>query len=484
MKTNVDIKFRLRQRRVNDPATGMRVMGSKKVLITMRVNYELMRMEFTTGYHIDEECWDARAGYAIGGCYGKSADEINGGLMRLSRYVHDTVNLFYEKCVTPTQDEFKKAFQMLRDGEKPSISSKATTRKKSLNDGFDNPDSGHSKHDTESSKRIINNLLQTQNGMVIDSSITFWDVYHEYEAFNGKLNDWSIKTRKKYETSRFNLRSFRDWRREHGLPSFEITFDFFDEYGMQSFVDYLRDVKKYVNTTIRKDIVMLKCVIRWAYRKHYHRNNMFEAFKPALKSAQRKVVFFNKKELEHLEKFQIPETKLYLIRTRDVFLFQCYTGLRYSDLANLRRCDVHDKYIEITTIKTIDSLRIELNAHSRAILKKYEPFTFKDGKALPVVSNQKMNDYLHELCKMAGFDEPIRYTYYRGNERYDEIKPKYDVIGTHTGRRSFICNALGMGISPQVVMKWTGHSDYKAMKPYIDVADDIKAEAMKKFDDF
>ena len=47
-----------------------------------------------------------------------------------------------------------------------------------------------------------------------------------------------------------------------------------------------------------------------------------------------------------------------------------------------------------------------------------------------------------------------------------------------------ICNAIGMGIAPQVVMKWTGHSDYKAMKPYIDVCDDIKAEAMKKFDSF
>ena len=103
---------------------------------------------------------------------------------------------------------------------------------------------------------------------------------------------------------------------------------------------------------------------------------------------------------------------------------------------------------------------------------------------IPVVSNQKMNTYLHELCKLAGFDEPIRITYYRGNERFDEIKPKNKVIGTHTGRRSFICNALGMGISPQVVMKWTGHSDYKAMKPYIDVADEIKAESMKKFDDF
>ena len=145
---------------------------------------------------------------------------------------------------------------------------------------------------------------------------------------------------------------------------------------------------------------------------------------------------------------------------------------------------MHDKYIEITTIKTVDSLRIELNTHSRAILKKYESFQFKDGKALPVVSNQKMNTFLHELCELAGFDEQIRVTYYRGNERFDEIKPKHKLIGTHTGRRSFICNALGMGISPQVVMKWTGHSDYKAMKPYIDVCDEIKEEAMKKFDNF
>jgi len=42
-------------------------------------------------------------------------------------------------------------------------------------------------------------------------------------------------------------------------------------------------------------------------------------------------------------------------------------------------------------------------------------------------------------------------------------------------------NAFALGIPPQVVMKWTGHSDYKAMKPNIDIADDIKANAMSKF---
>ena len=92
-----------------------------------------------------------------------------------------------------------------------------------------------------------------------------------------------------------------------------------------------------------------------------------------------------------------------------------------------------------------------------------------------------MNDYLRELTELAGIDEPIRETYYKGNERIDEIFPKHALLSTHAGRRTFICNALALGIPPQVVMKWTGHSDYKAMKPYIDIADQTKINAMEKF---
>ena len=60
--------------------------------------------------------------------------------------------------------------------------------------------------------------------------------------------------------------------------------------------------------------------------------------------------------------------------------------------------------------------------------------------------------------------------------------PKWELVGTHTGRRTFIVNALSLGITPNIVMKWTGHSDYKAMKPYIDIVDSIKASSMTKFD--
>ena len=97
-------------------------------------------------------------------------------------------------------------------------------------------------------------------------------------------------------------------------------------------------------------------------------------------------------------------------------------------------------------------------------------------------THQAMNRDIKELCRLAGIDEEIRVTTYKGNVRTDKIQPKWELVGTHTGRRTFIVNALSMGITPNVVMKWTGHSDYKAMKPYIDIVDSIKASSMTKFD--
>lgn len=103
-------------------------------------------------------------------------------------------------------------------------------------------------------------------------------------------------------------------------------------------------------------------------------------------------------------------------------------------------------------------MRIEFNSVSRAILDKYKDFPLPNDCALPVISNQKMNEALKELCRMAGIDSEIRKTFYRGNERIDERYPKYDVV-----------------------MKWTGHADYNSMKPYIAVADEIKVREMAKF---
>jgi integrase len=75
-------------------------------------------------------------------------------------------------------------------------------------------------------------------------------------------------------------------------------------------------------------------------------------------------------ELMHVYTYPIPASKNYLDRVRDVFCFCCFTSLRYSDVANLKRSAVKENRIEVTTIKTKDSLTIELNDNAKAISKK------------------------------------------------------------------------------------------------------------------
>lgn len=110
---------------------------------------------------------------------------------------------------------------------------------------------------------------------------------------------------------------------------------------------------------------------------------------------------------------------------RDVFCFCCFTGLRYSDVARLRLSDVKREakppYISIVTKKTTARLHIELNKYALSILDKYKDLELPKGMALPVISNVKMNEHLHEAAEIAGLDEPIRVVSYHGSVRTEEI---------------------------------------------------------------
>ena len=485
MNNDLVVRFRVKIRN-NRTLSNVQKGISKDEVITMRIYYNTLRMELSTGLRVDPVRWDDNTQSAIGPSRdGTSAVKINQGLANLNKIANEVATIFEERQLIPTADEFKKRFLMIRNNENCLDSATPSRRRRnSRKTPSEDADIICSKSGQNSVKTIINKKSDSGDTAGINNSLGFWEISHEFERQCGRQNNWTESTYEKFHAMRNHLKGLRERKRKLGLKTFDYDFDFFDEEGILSYIEYLRDVKNMKNTTIEKSLEFLRWFLRWSLHKGFHQNNCFETFRPKFKKTQKKVVFLTKAELEKLEKYKIPETKLYLYRVRDVFLFCCFTGLRHSDVYNLKRCDVKKDYIEVTTIKTYDSLRIELNDHSKAILEKYAQFSFPNDKALPVITNQKMNEYLHELCKLAGLNEPVRQTYYKGNERIDVVKPKHELIGTHTGRRTFICNALGMGISPQIVMKWTGHSDYKAMKPYIDVADEIKMEAMKKFNQF
>ena len=222
-----------------------------------------------------------------------------------------------------------------------------------------------------------------------------------------------------------------------------------------------------------------------------------------MKDTKKPVIFLEKDELLKLYGFKIPKNgtevvlhdmdgeeyrkvvteKASMDKVRDLFCFCCFTSLRYSDLAQLQRTNIQDGYIQLTTIKTDDTVNIPLNEQAQAILNKYAAFDF-DGLALPVISNQKMNQYLKEICELCEFTTPVTIVQYIDGKRKDICQPKWKLMATHAARRTFICTALAAGIPPQVIMKMTGHSDYKAMKPYIEVAERTKDDAMVKFANF
>ena len=407
----------------------------ENVPIRMRVNFASQRIEFTTGYRIDVAKWDADKQRVKNGCTNKlkqSASEINAALLGYYTELQEVFKCFEVAEIMPSPADVKSAFN---------------------------------------ARHRPDDVQEEQTSEKLDASAEFYKAFDEFVRVCGRQNDWTHATYEKFAAVKNHLRAFRA----------DLSFSFFNEAGLTEYVRYLREVREMRNSTIGKQLSFLKWFLRWSFSQGIHSNNAYDTFRPKLKDTQKKIIFLTWEELTKLREFEIPLAKQSLDRVRDVFLFQCFTGLRYSDVYNLRRSDVKEDHIEVTTIKTSDSLVIELNKHSKAILEKYQDVVFDHDKALPVITNQKMNEYLKELAELAGINEPIRQTYYKGNERIDEVTPKYALLGTHAGRRTFICNALALGIPPQVVMKWTGHSDYKAMKPYIDIADDIKANAMSKF---
>ena len=299
----------------------------------------------------------------------------------------------------------------------------------------------------------------------------FFEIYDDFVNETGKKFQWTWNTYRKMLLQKRNLYEFDN----------NLTFSAITENKLIDYNLFLQNTLNLKNTTIKNHFSYLKRFLKWSEKKGFIKAEIFQDFKPKLKITQKKIIFLTQAELQLVKNFIIPEKKDYLERIRDIFLFSCFTGLRYSDVFNLNKSDIKNDTIEVTTLKTADSIIIELNNHSRAILEKYKDDYRCKEKALPVVCNRKMNEHLKELMELVGIDEPIRETYYKGNKRVDIITPKYALISTHTGRKTFICNALSLGIPPQVVMKWTGHCDYKSMKPYIDIADETKANAMEKF---
>ena len=270
----------------------------------------------------------------------------------------------------------------------------------------------------------------------------------------------------------------------------KLTFETLTSKKLEEFVRYQQTTKLshktfanrekgYSNTTILKNCRVVKWMLRWAADRGYIDREVEQRFRPSLKTIDRPVIFLRWAELMDLYNFDF-SNDVEKAQARDFFCFCCFTSLRFSDAFALSKAQVKTNSIEVITQKTSKLLKIELNKYSRAILNRYR--NNDSSYALPHIPNDRMNKMLKKIGKEAGINELVCISRQYSSSKVEKCVPKYELLTTHCGRRTFICNALALGISPNVVMKWTGHSEYSAMKPYIDIADEIKANSMALFD--
>ncbi|PSL03874.1 site-specific integrase [Cecembia rubra] len=252
-----------------------------------------------------------------------------------------------------------------------------------------------------------------------------------------------------------------------------ISFEKIDLAFFRSFENYLIKEGEINNITIAKQLSTLKTFLNYASMDGIKVNDSWRAFKITRQTLE--VIALTEKEFLTLYNLDLSNNKK-LDKVRDVFCFGCATGYRYSDLNQLRRGHIYGMEIRLTVQKTQKPLMVPLNKYAYEILEKYKEMEMP----LPVISNQKMNDYLKDLGKLAEINEPIEIVRYRGANKVVNIYPKYDLLTVHVARKTFATLSLEKGIPVETVMSVTGHSSYSSFQRYVKVTEERKRKEMAR----
>ncbi|MCU0469886.1 MAG: site-specific integrase [Arcicella sp.] len=292
---------------------------------------------------------------------------------------------------------------------------------------------------------------------------TFYEWFEYY--INDRTSFQSVEIAKHRKTALNKLKVFFGKK----IPTFaDIDFNFYSEYR-----NWLLEEGELANSSVNKQFDYLKGFLRYASKHKLFDTSILEDF-DRLKEYETHTVYITKEELKIIWEFEFDNERLE--KVRDLFVFACSTGLRESDFSNVKPENIKNDELFITTIKTSDPLIIPLNTYSRAVLKKYD-------NALPKYSQQKFNDYIKEVAQIIGLDTPEQVITYKKGVRTETTVPKYELITSHTGRRTFITQCIMRGIPIPVIRSMTGHKDLNSFQKYIKITNNDKRNEMMKWED-
>ena len=297
--------------------------------------------------------------------------------------------------------------------------------------------------------------------------VVLFDEYRTAQAARGMR----FNTLKTLNTSRNLVAEFAA-----KLPK-GLTLAAYDMAMHDRLLGFLRHDKKLAQNSIWKVVKHIKAMLAYLGKDR----GLALAVEPKQLKAEWvdvEKVYLRVAELTALETAKLPAG---LVRTRDAFLFCCYTGLRYSDLAELRAGNLHEwsgaQVLRLTQTKTRTSVSIYLTAAAAALLEKYRD---EGARLMPVMANQVMNRNLKEITKRAGLRELVEVVATEMGKVVKRQVPKWELVTMHTARHTFATQSLLRGMPVEVLQKVMGHARLQTTLIYAKIVEDFQHQTMRR----
>ncbi len=250
-----------------------------------------------------------------------------------------------------------------------------------------------------------------------------------------------------------NLKEFQK-SKKYKLVFKNINATFYDD-----FLQFL-EKKNLSDNTVRTRINKLKAIMNEGVRLKLHNNSDFKYFEPP-KEFEPKNIYLTELELKALEEIDLSANEK-LEQARDLFLFGVWTYQRFSDYGNIQREQFKKDHIEIKQQKTDAEVKIPYHRIHKKLIKKYH-------YNLPKIHENKVNKRIKEVCQMIGMIELEQINSRRGGQKQQATKQRYELVTTHTARRTGLTHLYKATNNIVECMEMSGHTDSKNFKKYIKI---------------
>lgn len=245
----------------------------------------------------------------------------------------------------------------------------------------------------------------------------------------------------------------------------ELTLEGINSTFRLDFTEWCFNSEDNAINTVHKYLKKIKQVVKEAREKGLTGNTYPETKEWMLKKAPTTSIALSETELEAIFRLDLKNYSEGYQKARQLFLIGAYTGLRVSDYTRIQPGHIVTEngvsIIRIWAQKTGKLVVILLHPNLKAVLEECE------YKA-PKLSDQKLNDYIKEVARLAGITEERTIVSSSGGKMKEETEAKYKLISSHTARKTFATISIAKGLSARTVMAITGHSTEQQLNTYID----------------